>query len=78
MAQSRRAVYFLVGGEGELREAELRIECWILLHCKKCLQRSVWILLQYISLYFASASGSEDELRTVDFGDSGCNNTTNQ
>ena len=22
---------FLVGGEGELREAELRIECWILL-----------------------------------------------
>ena len=29
-------------------------------------------------VYLARASGSEAELRTVDFGDSGCNNTTNR
>ena len=44
---------FSAACEGELREAELRIESWILLHCA--------------SLYFARASGSEAELCIVDY-----------
>ena len=69
---------FFVGGEGELREAELRIESWIIQHNATFFSVAFGSYCVKVEVSFASSSGSENEapFRVVNFDWTGGNNGT--
>ena len=70
---------FLVGGEGELREAELRIECWILLSLVEVSSaQRLDLTAIYFTVFRESDAGARAANIVVNFDWSGGNNTTNR